>query len=258
MKQKAPFSKVLLFYRWKRGVFLIKANTMMDIFNITEERYKMFFGYENQYGIFHPKEDIQDYLDSCQYNLAYVSEYNSDAPSDVLKDISFLIRAGKFELRVNDVISIKMNGFISSYRFCGTLHKENDFILVPDFLKKEKDFYVKQIHEMNMVLSVLDARAVPMNELNLEKNKIYCIEKEIYLPSDSSGSVVSNYSLLMLKNNMILNMNPSGRPFVMIANALYYFMRKQNRENGILLLLDKHEFELIRDFHDLSNVELVI
>lgn len=258
MKQKAPCSKVLLFYRWKRGAFLSETNTMMEKFNITEERYKLFFSYENQYGIFHPKEDIQDYLNSCQYNLSYVSEYNSDTPSDVLKDISFLIRAGKFELRVNDVISIKMNGFISSYRFCGTLQKENDFIFVPDFFKKEKDFYVNQIHEMNMVLSVLDARVIPMSELNLEKNKIYCIEKETYLPSDSSGSVISNYSLLMFKNNMILNMNPSGRPFVMIANALYYFMRKKNQDNETLLLLDKHEFELIRDFHDLNNVELVI
>lgn len=133
-----------------------KTNTMMSIFNITEERYKLLFGYENQYGIFHPKSDIQDYLNSHMYNLVYVSKYNSDTPSDVLKDISFLIRAGKFILHVNDIISIKMNGFTSSYRFCGILQKENDFILVSNFLKKEKDFYVKKIHKMNMVLNVPD------------------------------------------------------------------------------------------------------
>ena len=86
----------------------------MSIFNITEERYKLLFGYENQYGIFHPKSDIQDYLNSHMYNLVYVSKYNSDTPSDVLKDISFLIRAGKFILHINDIISIKMNGFTSS------------------------------------------------------------------------------------------------------------------------------------------------
>ena len=68
----------------------------MSIFNITEERYKLLFGYENQYGIFHPKSDIQDYLNSHMYNLVYVSKYNSDTPSDVLKDISILKRAGKF------------------------------------------------------------------------------------------------------------------------------------------------------------------
>ena len=55
-----------------------------------------------------------------------------------------------------------------------------------------------------------------------------------------------------------MNINPSGKPFVMIANALCYFMRRKKSENEALLLLNKHEFELIRDFHDLSNVKLVI
>ena len=44
----------------------------------------------------------------------------------------------------------------------------------------------------------------------------------------------------------------------MIANALYFFMRKMEKDKETLLLLDRHEFELIRDFNDLNNVELVI
>lgn len=80
-----------------------------------------------------------------------------------------MIRAGKIDLKVNDVVSIKMNGFTSSYRFCGLLQKENDFILAPDFLVKEREYYIKQIHEKNMVLSVLDAKIIPMNELDFEK-----------------------------------------------------------------------------------------
>lgn len=239
------------------GAFL-SENTMMERFNISYERYMMFFGYMNQFGIFHPEDGVYDYSNSCQYRLVYVSEYNSDTPSDVLKDISFLIRAGKIDLKVNDVISVKMNGFTSSYRFCGLLQKENDFISAPDFLAKEREYYIKQIHDQNMVLSVLDAKIIPMNKLNFEKNKIYCIDKETYSLSSRSGSVISNYSLLMLNNNVITNVNPSGRPFVMIANALYCFMRKMEKEKETLLLLDRHEFELIRDFNDLNNVELVI
>ena len=176
----------------------------------------------------------------------------------MLKDISFLIRAGKIDLKVNDVVSVKMNGFTSSYRFCGLLQKENDFILAPDFLVREREYYIKQIHENNMVLSVLDAKIIPMNELDFEKNRIYCIDKETYSLSSRSGSVISNYSLLMLRNDVITNVNPSGRPFVMIANALYFFMRKMEKDKETLLLLDRHEFELIRDFNDLNNVELVI
>lgn len=235
-------------------------NTVMKKFDITADQYMMLFGYRNQYGIFHPDDNIRDYSDSRQYDLVYVSEHSSDAPSDVLKDISLMIRAGKLDLKVNDVISVKVNGLTSSYRYCGMmrLQWDEDFIMVPDFLKREKEFYVGRIHEMNMVLSVLDATMIPMNELNIENDNVYCIEKETYSSSNGAGRVVSNYSLLMLKNGLISNMNPNGRPFVMIANALYYFMRKKRKEKGTLLLLDKHEFELLRDFHDLNNVKLVV
>lgn len=235
-------------------------NTVMKKFDITADQYMMLFGYRNQYGIFHPDDNIRDYSDSRQYDLVYVSEHSSDAPRDVLKDISLMIRAGKLDLKVNDVISVKVNGLTSSYRYCRMmrLQWDEDFIMVPDFLKREKEFYVGRIHEMNMVLSVLDATMIPMNELNIENDNVYCIEKETYSSSNGAGRVISNYSLLMLKNGLISNMNPNGRPFVMIANALYYFMRKKRKENGTLLLLDKHEFELLRDFHDLNNVKLVV
>ncbi len=235
-------------------------NTVMKKFDITADQYMMLFGYRNQYGIFHPDDNIRDYSDSRQYDLVYVSEHSSDAPSDVLKDISLMIRAGKLDLKVNDVISVKVNGLTFSYRYCGMmrLQWDEDFIMVPDFLKREKEFYVGRIHEMNMVLSVLDATMIPMNELNIENDNVYCIEKETYSSSNGAGRVISNYSLLMLKNGLISNMNPNGRPFVMIANALYYFMRKKRKKKGTLLLLDKHEFELLRDFHDLNNVKLVV
>lgn len=229
----------------------------MDEFNISKDRYKIFFSYENQYGVFRPQRNVHSYLNSCEYDLKYASEYSSDSPEDALKDISFLVRAGKLDLKVNDVISVKMNGFSSSYRFYGTL-KENEFVLVPDFLRKERDFYIDHIHSLNMVLSILDAKLIPIDMLDLEKNEIYCIDKETFSPSDRSGSVVSNYSLWTLKNNMIFNMNPCERPFVMISNALYFFQKKRKCEKNALLLLGKNEFELIRDFHALKNIELVI
>lgn len=52
--------------------------------------------------------------------------------------------------------------------------------MAPDFLVREREYYIKQIHENNMVLSVLDAKIIPMNELDFEKNRIYCIDKETY------------------------------------------------------------------------------
>lgn len=241
----------------KEVLFLIEVKTVMEKFNISEDRYKIFFSYENQYGVFRPQGNIHSYLNSSEYDLICASEYSSDSPDDALKDISFLVRAGKLDLKANDVISIKINGFSSSYRFYG-LRKESEFVLVPDFLRQERNFYIDCIHSLNMVLSVLDAKLIPIDRLNLEKSEIYCIDKETFSPSDRSGSVVSNYSLWALKNNMIFNMNPCERPFVMISNALYFFQKKRNREKNALLLLDKNEFELIRDFHDLKNIELFI
>lgn len=96
-----------------------KYITVMDKYHITSERYELLFLYENIYGIFRPREFISDYRKSKYYDLIKTAHFDGDSLEDILKDLAFFVRAGRIELKANDVVAIKINGFLTSYRYCG-------------------------------------------------------------------------------------------------------------------------------------------
>lgn len=234
----------------------------MDKCHITSERYELLFLYENIYGIFRPREFLRDYRKSKYYDLIKTSHFDGDSLEDILKDLAFLIRAGRIELKANDVIAIKINGFLTSYRYCGlscNLQRENpEFIKVDNFLVDEKEQYISDIHKEKYVLNVLDAELIPLDKLNLKQSRVYCIDKETFCQPDKSGRITSNYSLLVLRKGGITNANPYKRPFVMMNNALYFFYRKKDYEKNAVLLLSRRELEMVKDYTDLDNVKLII
>lgn len=236
--------------------------SFIDKFHISEARYVMLFSFENIYGIFRPKEFIRDTNDSSYYNLESFTIYDNDSPDDVLKDIVYMVHARKLKLRFNDVICIKLNGFVISYRFCGSMNNQkldtSRFSIILDFLKKERESYISALHKENMVLSILEGLLYSIASFDLKKYKVYCIEQESYGPANYSGNVITNYSLYALKGTTIQNMNPTTRPFVMMNNALYFFYKSRKKNKKSLLLYDKRELELLRDHMELSNLELVI
>ena len=232
-----------------------------DVFGISETRYMMLFAYENVYGIFRPKRFMADLNDSNYYDLKNFTVYENDSPDDVLRDIVFLARAGKIELHFNDIIVIKLNGYVISYRFCGSINKYGDksrFIKIPDFLKKEKEAYISNIHRKNMVLSILEGQLYYINSLDLDTYNFYCIDQETYGPTDCAGNVMTNYSLFMLHGLNIKNITPHVSPFVMLNNALYYFYKNREKNKSSLLLYDKNEMELLKDHIELMDMKLVI
>ena len=236
--------------------------SFIDKFHISEARYAMLFSYENIYGIFRPREFIKDTNDSKYYDLESFIVYENDSPDDVLKDIIYMVYARKIKLLFNDVICIKLNGFVISYRFCGSMnhHKldESRFIVIPDFLKKERETFISVLHKENMVLSILEGLLYNIASFDLKKYKVYCIDQESYGPADYSGNVITNYTLYTLKGNIIQNMNPTTRPFVMVSNALYFFYKSRKKDKRAVLLFDKKELELLRDHVELANMELII
>lgn len=232
-----------------------------DVFGISESRYKLIFTYENVYGIFRPKRFMADPSDSNYYDLESFTIYENDSPDDVLRDIVFLTRADRIKLRFNDVIAIKLNGFVISYRFCGSINKHEDksrFVKVTDFFKKEKESYVSYIHRENMVLSILEGELYHIHSLDLNKHTFYCIDQETYGPADCAGNVLTNYSLFTLRRTVIQDVNPYNRPFVMLDNALYYFYKNQKKNQSSLLLYDKNELESLKDHMELMDMKLVI
>ena len=190
------------------------------------------------------------------------SYFAGDSLEDILKDLAFFVRAGRIELKANDVVAIKINGFLTCYRYCGfsgNLQGEHpEFIKVDNFLVDEKERYISDIHKEKYVLNVLNAVLIPLDELNLKQSRVYCIDKETFCSSDKSGRITSNYSLLALKKGGITNANPYKRPFVMMNNALYFFYRKKDHEKNAVLLLSKRELEMVKDYMDLDDVKLII
>lgn len=239
-----------------------KYITVMDKYHITSERYELLFLYENIYGIFRPREFISDYRKSKYYDLIKTAHFDGDSLEDILKDLAFFVRAGRIELKANDVVAIKINGFLTSYRYCGlpcNLQGEHpEFIKVDNFLADEKERYINDIHKEKYVLNVLDAVLIPLDKLNLKQSRVYCIDKETFCPPDKSGRITSNYSLVALRKGGIANANPYKRPFVMMNNALYFFYRKKEHEKNAVLLFSKRELEMVKDYIDLDDVKLII
>lgn len=161
-----------------------KYITVMDKYHITSERYELLFLYENIYGIFRPREFIRDYRKSKYYDLIKTSHFDGDSLEDILKDLAFFVRAGRIELKVNDVVAIKINGFLTCYRYCGlpcNLQGEQpEFVKVDNFLVDEKERYISDIHKEKYALNVLDAVLIPLDKLNLKQNRVYCIYAELY------------------------------------------------------------------------------
>lgn len=236
--------------------------SFMDKFHIPEARYVILFSYQNIYGIFRPREFITDTNDSRYYDLENFTIYENDSPGDVLEDIVYMVRARKLKLHLNDVICIKLNGFVISYRFCGSMNNHkldtSRFVKIADFLNNERESYISIVHKENMILSILEGLLYNIASFNFKKYKVYCIDQESYGPADYSGNVITNYSLYALRGNTIQNMNLHTRPFVMVNNALYFFYKSRRKDKTSLLLFNKRELELLKDHMELADMELVI
>lgn len=250
-------------FTWSFIMYDEKENkNMMDEFHLSKERYNLLFRYENLYGIFRPREFVPDYMKSNYYDLISTTEINEDSFDDVLKDLSFFVRAGRLMLCTNDVVSIKINGLIKSFRYCGAIaffeNSSLDFSEVKNFLQEEKEQYIRKIHTMNCVLSLTEAQLLPLENTSLNQKKFFHIEKETFYSPNLKGRIVSNFSLLTLGKHGIINVNPYQKPFVMLNNILYYFYRLLEKDHNAVLLMSRQELEMVRDFYTLNNEKLVI
>jgi hypothetical protein len=248
----------------KWGVFLIKKKLYFtDMFNISFARYRMLFSSENMYGIFRANVFSTGIYDSSGFDLTCVKSYNGNSTEDLLNDVRYFSKAGNISLKINDIICIKLNGCVVSYRFCGVnrwMDKQHEYNYseVKDFYGNEKIRYIDCLHKEGLTLNVPDGRLYSLDELVDGRHKIYCIDKEVFKPVEMGGIIVSDYSVLMLKGNSIVNANPHSQPFVMISNALYFFNSSLGNDSGTVLLLDKGELELVRDFRELRREKLVL
>lgn len=58
----------------------------------------------------------------------------------------------------------------------------------------------------------------------------------------------------MLDGNAIISKNFYGKPFYMMKNALYYFMKERQGRKTAILLLNREELEMVADYNLLERM----
>ena len=231
--------------------------------SIDETRYKLLFSFENAYGIFRFYNDDHNIRDSRAYKLISYQKINHPlSPSDILEDVFLLCKTNKLKLNQNDVICIKLNGEVVSYRFLGFRGKNINcidpaFSRLDKFIDAECDDILSRLHKQNRVLSVLDGKSYNIENLDLSKLKLYSIARENFgsLANFSSAkNGFSEFSIFALDDLSIKRVDIYKKPFFSLRNALFSFQKMFGSQKKSLLLFDRKELEMIKDYYECKSL----
>lgn len=218
-------------------------------------RYRLFFSLENLWGVFHSKSSLLCPADSEECSLNSIFVHDCSSAEDILKDVLLRYRMERLHLIINDVVCIKINGYISCFRFVGIRNNNlespfENFVEDKKFATKEIDSILDDLHNQNKVISVLNGQVLSLDNTDYRKSGIYCISREVY---PGQGIMRSEFMLYVIdKDGTIKIVNPNHRAFVSLRNAIYFY-NKQRGENDVLLL-DRRELELAADYFQLCRM----
>lgn len=224
-------------------------NLFTNKYKINKARYTMLYSFDNVYSIFSPR-GTENTIVSMNYDCDRVYHHSCFSVEDVLKDIFFLSRARAFEVSVNDVIVVKINGATFCFQMLNKVPNFNirNYMALPNFLHEEYNFYKKQFHSDGYVLNVIDGLLLDIKKSCRRGNKYYCIEEETFNRKDSNRSTISSvYSFYMLNFDIPVNKVYKKNEFVSIGNALYQFDSCRRNDSSSVLLLDRSELDMIAD-----------
>lgn len=231
-----------------------------DKFDVSDVRYAFLFSFENIHGLFRAKDLALNLDASTYYELLSYEVHKSNFVEDAIIDICLAILAGKIEILINDVIGIRINGRLYAYRYIKKLKNlqeyEESFTKIEGFFDEERESYIDRIHDENMVLSVLDGRLFSVSASEFTHNRVFCIEHESFV--HKKGPVNSNYSMYGLFDKDIKNINPGNFPFVSLNNAIYFFNKKKRKEKSSMLLYNRKELEMLKDYFQLLDIQFQV
>lgn len=240
----------------------------MDFFMVGKEmerqvRHNFLFGLNNMAVLFRPHEG-ESMADSRSGSVIYRFEHECSSTKDFLSYLSVIYETGRISMQQGDVAGIKINGSIFNFRF--SRHGRGCCLDVWEFFTEDKFFetmekteYVDRLHKKNMVLDVLNGKEVGIDSIRLSDTAVCAIDKETYFPGgDRSSPVVTDYFVYKLKGAQIESINPRRIPFPDIRAALMFFKynRALSRSREQILLLNREELYLIRDYNYLMTTVL--
>ena len=230
---------------------------LTDMVNISDARYSLLFSFENLYGIFRMKENAADLNHSQSYDLVAFEYYGGGYSEEILKDIYFMLRCGTLDLHINDMICIRFNGKMTAFRYVhkpqNVMEVDKCFCPVPHFIDDECENYIREIHEKNMVLSVLDGKVFSIQDPIFENHRAYCVEKETF--QNGRSFIRNTFSTYGLFGTMIKCLDPYGRPFISRQNVLYFIEKGSKKKNKSILLLNRRELDMLKDYNLLNSFQ---
>ena len=241
-----------------------KLNVETEKVKMEYERYRFVFGFDNLVTVFHPYDYMKITPDSRDYKVAFSFEHTCSSIEDVLMDLKVYVRTGNGRVVLNDVVGIKINGSVYCFRYLGMknecLSLLDEYHEITNFIETEKNNLIREIHGQNKVISVLHGELIPVEKIKVEENLFYAIDGEMFKPAGDYGRgfTTTDYSLYCLENMEIIKVNPYHKPFFNISIALYYFLHskssKKNQKCSPVLLLNRQELEIVRDYYQLNRL----
>lgn len=233
--------------------------------NMEYERYRFLFGFDNLVTVFSPYDYMNVTHSSKDYKVTYSFEHTCSSIEDVLMDLEVFVRTGNGKVVLNDVVGIKINGSVYCFRYLGMKNAQlsllDGYHEVTNFIETEKNNLIREIHRENKVMSVLHGELIPIDKIEIEENLLYAIDGEMFKPTGDYGKgfTTTDYSLYCLEEDMEINkVNPYPKPFFNISVALYYFLHSKNgkrtKKRCPILLLNRQELEMIKDYHQLNRL----
>lgn len=230
---------------------------------IEDTRFEFMFGFENVYAIFRCDRQCMLSSNSADYEITHLSYHACGNVKDVLKDCLFYSNYGSLDLKLNDVLGIRINSYVTFYRFLGLRYSDmensdKNFEEIPRFAHNEKNLYLRMAHQNGYVLDVLEQRPVSLCDFDPNRTMYYAIDAESYNYKSNGWKkhifIVSDFSLYCIKNFEIKNVTPKN-PFLEIRNVLYYFLRlKAASDLTTVLVYNRKELAMIRDYYMLNNI----
>ena len=231
---------------------------------IEDTRFDFMFGLRNVYAIFRCNKQRVLSCNSVDYEITHLAFHECGNVKDILKDCLFYSNSGLLDLKFSDVVGIRINSYVTFYRFWGLRYKnmedvDKNFEEVSKFDFRERNMYLRKVHRNGYVIDILERKLISLSDLNPDKTMYYAIDAEPHKSSKVKNHVfiVSDFSLYCIKNSEIKNVTPQN-PFLEIRNALYYFLRlKTMASERTVLVFNKRELTMIRDYYVLNRISTV-
>lgn len=235
--------------------------------NEQEVRDDFLFSLNNSAVVFRTDAEHVKSEDSRDYRIVYGWRNGYPSPMDFLSYLIVLHETYQIELSQGDVIGVKSNGKIVCYRLYSLKEKDLRDIwsyfsekTVSGFTDKEKTAKIREIHSKNHVFDIIECREIDLGSLNLKRTDIYALDGESFYPmnGDKSHLIITDYSLFKYEHEkmQVKKINPYSRPFLSFQAAFTYIVillkEKANKKRKALLLLNRDELYLVRDYYQLA------